>query len=152
MRARRCCAALAVALLAGAFEAACDDLAELPDLAAVKPFVLQRDGACQVVADLSPAWAQVSRLRGPDARKRFLTAVAVMLVKRDGIAKFPSSPSCVVKLVKVVEYDSYNRPMLATARELAKGSVPAAGLPAELTLEAVRRAAASVTLTFAPEN
>jgi hypothetical protein len=126
-------------------------LAQLPDLSAVRPFVMEKDGESQILADVSPAWSQLEGLSSAQARRQWLTAAALVLVKRDAVPKFPQSDSFRVKLVRVVEYDNYNRPLLATAKELASGRIATADLPGDLSLPAVVRSAASVRgLSFVP--
>jgi hypothetical protein len=144
----------ALALAAGAATPVCaQGPAKLPDLAKVKPYVLAREGGHHVLADLSPAWAELSALTTADARKEYLALCALLLVKRDGVVKFPQAQAFEVRLVRVVEYDNYNRPMLATAKELLKVSVPVAKLPAEASPEALARAARALDgATFSAAN
>ena len=141
-------------LASAACPGAAAELPALPELSQVRPFVLERDGAFHLLADLSPVWSQLESLPSTDARKLFLGASALMLVRRHAVAKFPTAAAFQVKLVKVVEYDNYHRPILATARPLLEGPIPTSRLPADASLEATLKAARAVldSLSFTVAN
>lgn len=125
----------------------------VPNLTGVKPYVIARDGGHRVLADLSPAWDELGRLKTLDERKEFLVASALLLVQRDARAKYPQAMTFDVRIVRVVEYDNYNRPMLSTAKELLRASMAVSQLPADGTASALRKAARAFTgAVFATSN
>lgn len=111
----------------------------LPDITALKPFVLEKDGGFHALIDVAPLWAQVEARGDAAARKELLGAALLMVLRRDGLSKFAQAQEFQVKLVRVTEYDSYNRPMIATGKEICTGKVPATQVPADLTPATVQK-------------
>lgn len=111
------------------------------DITAVKPFVLEKDASFQALIDAAPVWAQVEARGDAAARKGALGEVILQVLKRDGVSKFPKATEFQVKLVRVTEYDSYNRPMFATGKVLCEGKLTAAAIPADASADAVAKAA-----------
>lgn len=103
------------------------------DIGAIKPFVLEKDGAFQALIDVAPVWAQVEARGDASARQAAVADVIAQVIKRDGVSKFPQAKEFTVKVVRVTEYDSYNRPMFATGKPLADGKVAVGAAPAGLT-------------------
>lgn len=125
----------------------------LPDITPLKPFVLEKDGTFHALIDVAPVWGQVEVAGNAAARRSALGAVALMVLRRDACPKFPKATEFQVKLVRVTEYDSYNRPMIATGKELVTGRLAATQVPADLTPEAVRKAIpATAALSWTEAN
>ena len=91
------------------------------DVGAIKPFILEKDGAFQALIDVAPVWAQVEARGDAAARKAAVFDAVAQVIKRDGAPKFPQAKEFQVKVVRVTEYDSYNRPMFATGKPLCDG-------------------------------